>query len=235
MADTPDWTSPATRINPTANLTAAIAAPGNVVQVDDTSGFRVGDTVAVTGQLSGNQETFTNLYITAIGSGQVTVDGDLPVGLTMPGDVVGFPTVVVQPPANTAGVQVQLVAHDDGSDVWNANADESWSMCQLAINNAAPSLTVTPPSGKHVTVTRVHAVYSVSSGGGAGIDVVVSGATKGVLWAGKVAVPATNECGMDDSSGMAIAFGTNEVVTIKFNASTGSTGFGSLSAGGYYR
>lgn len=114
--DTPDYLLPAQRINPSALLTATIPANTNVVTVDDTSGFRVGDPCAVTGQeVSVGQQTFLGLAIDALTATTVTLSSNIPVQLVVPGDVVVFPTVQIQAAPGTQGAPVTLAGTGTGS------------------------------------------------------------------------------------------------------------------------
>lgn len=234
MSDTPDWTNPATRINPTANLTATVASPGNVVSVDDTSGFRVGDTVAVTGQLSGSQQTYTNLFVQGIGSGQLTLNANLPVGLAMPGDVVGFPTVVVQPPINTAGVLVELAAVASGVIVPTQRGPMGWTTTNSFNPSTTPSIGETPGSGGRLVVTYLHAAINQSGANAYGQGVTLSGSSSGVKWQSKIAVPGTaGTVDRVEIENISVQFAVNETVTLAMTAALTTTVFGVLTMAGY--
>lgn len=233
MSDTPDWTAPAIRINPTGNMTATLTAGQTVVMLDDTTGFRVGDSCAITGQTGSGQETFTGLAIDAVAANSVTLSNSLSSTLNMPGDVVGFPTVIVQPPTGDSLIPVAVDQLNVTTAVPGAPVPLAWSEQQAFVAGTTPSLSETPASGNALVVTYVHATMFTGSTL-VGLELQLKGSSVGVKWLGTLAGPAV--AGSKDSDGfdtVGYEFALNEMVTLATTAAVPTGAFVTLSWGGY--
>lgn len=232
--DTPDWLSPAIRINPSADLAQPVAAGAGVVTVNDTSGFRVGDPVAVTGQGAGGQQTYVGFAIDGLTATQVTLSGTIPQALSLPGEVVAFPSVIVQPASGTPGVPVVLQQLASGLVLPVRPAPFGWQTNNPFSPGQTPSLGEGPGTGTRLVVTYLRCDIVNTATSTQSNDLTLSGATSGIQWRSHSIVPGTvGAVDRIEVTGISYQFAVNEVVTFALAGALNTGVFGYLDMAGY--
>lgn len=231
--DTPDFVQAAIRINPTANITATVASGQPVVQVDDTSGFRVGDGVAVTGQSGGGQQTYTNLAIDALTANSVTLSSNLPQTLTQPGVVVAFPSVTMQPAVGYPGVPVEVVQTVVGINGERTDG-YTWHVQGKFTPTQTPSLTVNRGAGTNAKVGLITCHMMATSTTSQASDLTLAGSVAGTVWEGLIGVPGSvGARNAIDLPQLGFRFSASEAVALVLAQALGAGIFCDMSMAGW--
>lgn len=233
MSDTPDWTAPASRINPTAHLTQSLSGPSTTLQVDDTSSFRVGDTAACTGQGSSGQVTFTGLAITALTPTTVTFGATIPTPFNMPGDVTVFPTVVVAPPVNVQTIQVAEVSGPYGQTGVQVDG-YGWSVWGKFTPTQTPSLSINRGGSIQAKVAHVSCHIFATSTTAQLSDLQLHGSVLGQQSQWLVGAAPSNGAPLPlDLTGLGFRFTANEVVALTLSQALGTGVFCDMTMSGW--
>lgn len=231
--DTPDFLPPAARINPTANLTAPAAGGQPVAQVDDTSGFRVGDSVAITGQSGGGQQTYTGVAIDALTSNSVTFSSNIPQTLNLPGTVVVFPTVIVQPAVGYPGVLVEVVSTPLGTNGERTDG-YTWHVQGKFTPTQTPSLSVNRGAGTNCKVGLITCHMMATSTTSQASDLTLAGSVAGTVWEGLIGVPGSvGARNAIDLPQLGFRFSASEAVALTLSQALGTGVYCDMSMAGW--
>lgn len=231
--DTPDFLPPAARINPTANLTGTITGGSAVVPVDDTSAFRVGDSVAVTGQGTGGQQTYTGVAIDSLTATSVTLSDPIPQNLTPPGVVVAFPTVIVQPAVGYPGVLVEVVSTPLGTNGERTDG-YTWHVQGKFTPTTTPSLSVNRGAGTNCKVGLITCHMMATSTTSQASDLTLAGSVAGTVWEGLIGVPGSvGARNAIDLSRLGFRFSASEAVALTLSQALGTGVYCDMSMAGW--